>query len=90
MVEYGHSLSVRLFEAAGCGACVVSDPLPGLEEAFSVGSEVIVARDEDEMVRLLERLSVQETQEIGQSMRRRALRDHTWSHRLETMWGLFP
>ena len=35
MVEAGYSPSVRLFEAAGCGAAIISDSWPGLETFFT-------------------------------------------------------
>jgi spore maturation protein CgeB len=88
MVECGHSPSVRLFEAAGCAACIVSDRWAGLEEVFSVGREVLVADSEDDVTGLLDRMSADEAREIGQSMRRRALRDHTYDARADQLLDL--
>lgn len=81
MVAYGYSPSVRLFEAAGCGTCVVSDAWEGMEEVFQVGREVLVARDEGEMVRLLSELGPDEVRETGERARERALREHSYDVR---------
>ena len=60
MVVYGYSPSVRLFEAAGCATCVVSDRWEGMGEIFEMGREILVASDEQEMVDLLENLGMDE------------------------------
>jgi spore maturation protein CgeB len=88
MVEYGHSPSVRLFEAAGCGACVISDRWIGLEEVFSIGEEVLVAGGEDDMVAMLARIDRDRAREIGDAMRRRALREHTYDVRAKQLLDL--
>ncbi len=81
MVARGYSPSVRLFEAAGCATCVVSDQWDGLGEIFEIGREILVARDEGEMVALLRGLSPEDAREIGENARARALRDHTYAVR---------
>jgi spore maturation protein CgeB len=81
MLSYGHSPSVRLFEAAGCGTCVVSDRWDGLGELFEIGREVLVAGSETEMVELLNGLGPDEAREIGERARTRALREHTYEVR---------
>ncbi len=81
MVEYGYSPSVRLFEAAGCATCVVSDRWEGMGQVFEVGREILVASGELEMVDLLERLTPDEALRIGERAHLRALRDHTYQVR---------
>ena len=81
MVTYGYSPSVRLFEAAGCATCAVSDRWDGLGEIFDIGSEILVASDDREMVDLLENLGPDEALRIGERARLRALRDHTYEAR---------
>src|SRR5207249_3465325 len=44
MVEAGYSPSVRLFEAAGCGATIISDSWPGLETFFVPQEEILLPR----------------------------------------------
>ena len=81
MVEYGYSPSVRLFEAAGCASCIVSDEWEGLDEVFTVGEEILLARDGEDVVRLLTSLSAGEARSIGEKALARALRDHTYDVR---------
>lgn len=88
MVAYGYCPSVRLFEAAGCATCVVSDRWDGLGEIFEIGREVLLARDEEEMVRLLRALSPEEAGEIGERARLRALREHTYAARARQLMDL--
>lgn len=83
MVAYGYSPSVRLFEAAGCAACIVSDRWQGLDEVFEIGREVLVVGDEEEMVGLLLGLEPERLLAIGERARARALRDHTYTVRAQ-------
>ena len=88
MVDYGYSPSVRLFEAAGCATCVISDRWRGLERIFTVGEEVLVASNDDEMVDLLQGLSAERAREIGERARDRVLRDHTYAVRAQQLVDL--
>ena len=48
MARMGYCPSGRLFEAAACGAPVLSDYWEGLEQFFEPGSEILLARDTEE------------------------------------------
>jgi spore maturation protein CgeB len=81
------SLNVRLFEAAGSGAAVLTefrDALPGL---FKVDHEVLAFRDFDELVdqatRLLSEAGL--AARLGDAAAQRAHRDHTYEARLATI-----
>jgi spore maturation protein CgeB len=80
MAEMGYCPSGRLFEAAACGAPVLSDPWPGLEEFFTPGSEILVARTTDESVQAVG-MDDAELLRIGRAARERALTDHTAARR---------
>lgn len=88
MVRYGYSPSVRLFEAAGCGACVVSDPWDGLGEMFEEGREILVARDTGEMERILRTLDPAQALEIGSRAREKALKEHSYGVRAAQLMGI--
>ena len=53
MVAAGYSPSVRLFEAAACGAAIISDTWTGLESIFLPNEEILLARDNEEMISYL-------------------------------------
>lgn len=77
MVESGYSPSVRLFEAAGCGAAIISDTWPGLETFFVPGEEILLTESGDDVVRYLEQISETEARAIGQRAHERVLAEHS-------------
>jgi spore maturation protein CgeB len=78
MVRLGWSPSVRLFEAAACGVPVISDRWSGLEELFVPGKEILIARDEDEILAMLRGgIADSERLAIGRAARARVLAAHT-------------
>ena len=83
MVTAGYSPSVRLFEASACGAAIISDEWPGLEEFLTPGEEVLLPKDADEVVRILRDLPDADRLRMGQRARQRILDQHTSAHRAE-------
>src|SRR3954471_17226279 len=77
MVQAGYSPSVRLFEAAACGAPIASDNWPGLDTFFTPGKEILLPSRSDDMVRYLCDLSNEQLREIGQAAQARVLNEHT-------------
>jgi spore maturation protein CgeB len=80
MAEMGYCPSGRLFEAAACGAAVLSDSWPGLEEFFEPGSEILVAAGTDDVVSALE-ISDEQLARVAQAARERVMTDHTADRR---------
>ncbi|MFU8814910.1 MAG: CgeB family protein [Pseudomonadales bacterium] len=87
MVALGCSPSVRLFEAAACATCIVSDRWPGLEEVLEPGEEVLVADSTEELLALLEAVSPQRAAAIGRAARARVVREHSHLQRAEYLVG---
>ena len=81
MADVGFSPPTRVFEAAGAGACLITDAWAGIEEFFQPGTEILVARSAEEVVGHLRKVSNDRARLIGQAMRARALRDHTYALR---------
>src|SRR5579859_2749927 len=77
MVLAGYSPSVRLFEAAACGAAIASDNWPGLETFFSPSREILLATGSEDIVRYLRGYDASELQRIGRAARERVLAGHT-------------
>ncbi|TIO29206.1 MAG: glycosyltransferase, partial [Mesorhizobium sp.] len=50
MARKGWCPSGRLFEAAACGAAIVSDDWPGLDDFFEPGCEILLAHSTDDVV----------------------------------------
>src|SRR5213083_2089815 len=81
MADVGFSPPTRVFEAAGAGACVITDAWAGIDHFFVPEKEILVASSGHEIVRYLQEMSFQQSQRIGVAMRTRALRDHTYNLR---------
>jgi spore maturation protein CgeB len=82
MARFGFSPATRVFEAAGAGACLITDAWDGIEMFLEPGSEVLVATDGENVARLLSELTPERARAIGDAARRRILSEHTYSHRV--------
>jgi spore maturation protein CgeB len=83
MVQVGYSPSVRLFEAAACGAAIASDNWPGLDTFFVPGREILLPTGAEDVERYLTAYSHAELLRIGESAQRRVLEEHTSERRAE-------
>jgi spore maturation protein CgeB len=81
MAEVGFSPPTRVFEAAGAGACLITDNWPGIDTFLAPGEEILVARDGRDVAELLGGLSDARAAEIGARALRRVLADHTYEQR---------
>jgi spore maturation protein CgeB len=81
MVHMGYSPSVRLFEAAGCGAAIISDSWAGLESFFVPGEEILLAGSSEEVIRYLREISEHEARVIGRRAQERVLAEHSAERR---------
>jgi spore maturation protein CgeB len=77
----GYSPSVRLFEAAACGAAIMSDNWPGLDHFFAAGKEILLPSGTDDVARYLTELSDLEIRQIGLAAQERVLAQHTSARR---------
>jgi len=87
MIAAGYSPSVRLFEAAACGVPIISDDWAGLDELFTPGEEILIARSADDVLRVLHDLPEVERRRIGARARGRVLAEHTAAHRAMELEG---
>ena len=81
MASNGFSPATRVFEAAGAGACLITDEWEGIDEVLEPGGEVLVARDGAHVAELLEGLDPERAREIGAAARARVLARHTYAER---------
>jgi spore maturation protein CgeB len=81
MAETGFSPPTRVFEAAGCASCVVTDAWEGIATFLTPDAEVLVVHSATELVDLLRSISPRRSAMIGQAARARVLRDHTYTAR---------
>lgn len=83
MVQAGYSPSVRLFEAAACGATLVSDNWPGLDSFFVPGKEILVPTGSEDVIAYLAGAGDSELRSIGLRAQERVLAEHTAWRRAE-------
>jgi spore maturation protein CgeB len=83
MAAYGYSPATRVFEAAGAGACIITDAWEGIAMFFEPGREILVAKSGPEIAKILARLTPDEARRIGAAARGRALAEHTYARRVE-------
>lgn len=83
MARNGFSPATRVFEAAGAAACLITDAWEGIELFLEPGSEVLVARNAEEVAAHVDSLDSARARRIGEAARRRVLAEHTYAHRAE-------
>ncbi len=81
MAGNGFSPATRVFEAAGAGACLITDAWTGIELFLEPGAEVLVAADGAAVAEALASLSAEQARTMGAAARRRVLAEHTYAHR---------
>jgi spore maturation protein CgeB len=86
MAELGYCPSGRLFEAAACGAPILTDVWEGLELFFEPGREVLTATTTDEALAALD-LAAADLAAIAAAARERTLDEHTSAHRAAQLLG---
>lgn len=81
MAATGYSPATRVFEAAGAGACLITDAWEGIEHFFKPDKEILVARDGRDVASILKDLTPQRAEAIGLKALDRALTHHTYASR---------
>ncbi|NJC34012.1 spore maturation protein CgeB [Sphingomonas jejuensis] len=89
MAALGFSPATRVFEAAGAGACLISDAWEGIDQFLAPYTEILVARDGQDVADHLAALTPERARAIGDAARARVLRDHCYSDRAVTVDALF-
>ncbi|MBW3553873.1 MAG: glycosyltransferase, partial [Gemmatimonadetes bacterium] len=88
MRRAGWSPSVRLFEAAACGAAMMSDRWPGIDSFFEPEREIILPASAEEVVQALETTHPDDRRVIGARARERVRTEHSARARAEQLEGV--
>ena len=83
MAANGFSPPTRVFEAAGAGACLITDAWEGVDMFLAPGEEVFVARDGADVADILAALTPERAERIGAAALARVLREHTYAQRAQ-------
>jgi spore maturation protein CgeB len=81
MARCGFSPPTRVFEAAGAGACLITDQWQGIEQFLEPGKECLVARDGIEVSDYLQALTWAQARQIGRAALKRVRSEHTYTQR---------
>jgi len=83
-VAQTYANNMRLFEATGCGALLVTDHKDNLDDLFRIGEEVIAYRSLDECAALVRYYMAypEEARRIADRGQARTFRDHTYAKRM--------
>jgi spore maturation protein CgeB len=88
MADVGWSPATRVFEAAGAGACMISDAWQGIEDFLEPGREILVAQDGEEVARFVRDLTPDTARAMGERARVRVLASHTYEARARQVHAL--
>ncbi len=89
MARFGFSPPTRVFEAAGAGACIITDAWEGIELFLEPGKECLVAKSGEEVKDLLFDLTRERSRKIGSAAMARVLGEHTYAHRGRQLEEIF-
>ena len=81
MAHIGFSPATRVFEAAGAAACLITDAWEGIEQFLKPDTEVLVARDGQDVAEHMADLTPERARAIGQAALARVLAEHTYALR---------
>jgi spore maturation protein CgeB len=88
MARYGFSPATRVFEAAGAGACLITDAWEGIELFLEPGREVLTAASGEEVADIVGSLRSDAARMIGSAAQARVLAEHTYERRVEQLESL--
>ena len=88
MANVGFSPATRVFEAAGAGACLITDAWEGIEQFLTPDTEVLVARDGQDVADHMAALTPEHAAEIGRAALARVKAEHTYALRGEQVDAL--
>ena len=79
--------NMRLYEATGVGACLVTDWKENLNEMFEPGKEVVAYRNPEECAELIKYYleHAKEREAIARAGQLRTLQEHTYYHRMQEL-----
>ena len=90
-ISENYANNIRLFEATGCGALLITDYKDNLNELFEIGKEIVVYRSIEECIELIKYYlnNSDEAQKIAKAGQLRTLRNHTYSIRMKQIDAIF-
>ncbi|MDD5434034.1 MAG: glycosyltransferase, partial [Nitrospira sp.] len=84
-VAENNANNMRLFEATGCGALLITDYKDNLSQLFDIGKEIVAYRSPEECAALIKYYlaNPEEAGKIAEAGQRRTISEHTYDKRME-------
>lgn len=89
MAATGFSPPTRIFEAAGAGACIITDSWPGIETFLKPDHSIFIARDGQDVAEIMSALTPELARAVGERARAHVLAEHTYELRARQVEDLF-
>ena len=89
-IAEGHANNMRLFEATGVGALLMTEAAPNLQELFEPGREIVAYENTDDLIEKA-RFYLEQDQErraVAVAGQRRTLSEHTYRLRIRELTAL--
>ena len=86
-LQMKRTVNQRLFDVAACGAFLLTDWMPDLEEYFEIGSEAVCYESAEEAVELARYYlgRKRQSEKIAGAARKRVLAEHSYTHRMSAL-----
>ena len=86
----GYAANMRMFEATGVGALLMTEAAPNLSDFFEPGREVVAYEGADDLVDKVRHFLDHdgERRRIAAAGQRRTLAEHTYAHRIRRLAGM--
>jgi len=86
-VAENNANNMRLYEATGVGAMLLTDRKDNLQDLFEIGKEVVAYSSKEEAVELVRHYleHPKEAERIAEAGQARTLRDHTYAQRMQEL-----
>ena len=87
---FNNDVNMRVFEALASGSLLITDPAEGLEELFTDGEHLVIYRNDEELLDVIQYYleHPEERERIAAAGRELVLAKHTYRHRLDAMMKL--
>lgn len=89
MARFGYSPATRIFEAAGAGACLITDAWEGIEEFLQPGKEILVAESGEAVAAYIGTVPDARARALGAAAARRVAACHTYARRAAQVDAIF-
>lgn len=81
------SFNMRIFEGMGCGALVLTDYVPKIEEIFTDGKHLVIFENRHDLIEKIDYYlnNIDEAEKIAKAGYEHLISNHTYEHRAQQL-----